>query len=233
MKPLRTRPCWRVRRSRATRECCIGPAYNIVADTVATSFRRGIIYLAPETDLLGGPILRRSAFFPAEDLRERISRDWGPGPRAFVLGCNPSSAGAEKDDPTSLWWNAWFRWFGFGGYDAGNLYPFVSSSPAECRRRYEEAIGGPNWHDRDALFANVDAVVRMAKRSDQVFVCFGNIAWDQDWTEHILEEVQTGVEPWPNLWSWGTTKSGAPTHPMARGLHRIPKDQKPILWKRA
>jgi hypothetical protein len=186
-----------------------------------------------DVDLLGAPIMRRSAFFPAPDIRQRLTREWGPGPRAFVLGCNPSDAGGERDDPTSLWWNAWFQLFGFGAYDAGNLYPFVSSDPAACRRRFDECIDGPNWHDRDALHANVSAVARMAKDADQVFVCFGSIAWDWMWVEHIIEEIQTGEGPWPDLWCWGTTKSGAPTHPMARGRHRIARDQKPILWRAA
>lgn len=185
-----------------------------------------------DTDLLGAPVFRRDAFFRGDDQRIRLSRDWGPGPRAFVLGCNPSDAGKDRDDPTSLWWNAWFRLFGFGGYDAGNLYPFISSSPAVCRKRVDEAFAG-EWHDRDAIFANLDDVVRMAKSADQVFVCFGNIAWDQDWIENVIEEIQTGVAPYPDLWCWGTTKSGAPTHPMARGKHRIPKDQKPFLWRAA
>lgn len=184
-------------------------------------------------DLFGEPVLRRSAFFPHPGVRRRLTRDWGPGPRAFVLGCNPSDAGDDRDDPTSLWWNRNFAHWGFGGYDAGNMYSFVTSSPQECRKRYDEAIGGPNWHDRDELFANLDDVVRMAKRADQVFVCFGNIAWDSDWTEHVLEEIQTGIEPWPDLWCWGKTKSGAPTHPMARGKHRLDPLQAPILWRTA
>jgi len=29
----------------------------------------------------------------------------------------------------------------------------------------------------------------------------------------------------------GTTQSGAPKHPMARGGHRISRDQQPIEWK--
>ncbi|UFW79976.1 DUF1643 domain-containing protein [Rhizobium sp. SU303] len=31
----------------------------------------------------------------------------------------------------------------------------------------------------------------------------------------------------------GLTKDGYPKHPMARGAHRIPRDQQPILWKSA
>lgn len=184
-------------------------------------------------DLFGAPVMRRSASFARPGVRKRLSRDWGPGPRALVIGCNPSDAGAEKDDPTSCWWNAWFQLFGFGGYDALNLYPFVTSSPAECRQRADRAIGGPDWGDRDDLFANLDLIVMLAKDADQVFVCWGNIAWDDDWIEHVVEHIQTGVAPYPDLWCWGKTKSGAPTHPMARGKHRIPRDQKPILWRAA
>lgn len=183
-----------------------------------------------ELDLLGEPVLRLDAYF-VDGNRRRLSRDWGPGPRAFVLGCNPSDASKDRDDPTSLWWNRWMRWQGFGGYDAGNLYSFVTSNPAECRRRYDAAIAGPNWHDRDEIFANLSEVVRMAKAAHQVFVCFGNIAWDQEWIDHVVEAIQTGEEPWPDLWCWGKTKSGAPTHPMARGKHRIDPKQQPILWR--
>lgn len=173
----------------------------------------------------------RSAYFPSPDVRVRLSRDWGEGKRAFILGCNPSNAGADKDDNTSKWWNRWFEHWGFAGYDAGNLSPFVTSSPAENKARVKRALNG-EWADRDMIFANRAAVAKMAKRADQVFVCFGNIAWDDDWTESVLEEIQRGVEPWPDLWCWGTTKSGAPIHPMARGKHRIDPLQPAILWRK-
>src|SRR3546814_4031157 len=85
------------------------------------------------------------------------------------------------------------------------------------------------WHDRDELFANRDHVARIAKAADQIFVCFGNIAneIDWEWNESVLEEIQTGIAPYPDLWCWGKTKHGAPKHPMARGKHRIePLDRK-------
>lgn len=184
-------------------------------------------------DLLGEPVMQRSAYFAAPDFRRRLSRKWGPGPRALVIGCNPSTADAHADDPTSRWWNAWFQLFGFGAYDAANLYSFCTSSPAECRQRVDRAIGGPEWHDRDELFANLDTLVDLAKQAEQVFVCWGAIAWDSDWIEHVVEAIQTGEAPYPDLWCWGTTGSGAPKHPLARGLHRIPRDQAPILWRAA
>lgn len=187
----------------------------------------------PALDLLGAPLMRRDAFFPWPGIRRRLSRDWGPGPRSLVIGCNPSEGDASRDDPTILWLIAWHQLFGFGGFDLMNLYPFVSSDPRVCRERAERALGGPDWADRDALWAATDDLVERAKSAHQVFVCWGAIAWDSDWVEHVVEQIQTGTEPWPDLWCWGTTQSGAPKHPMARGVHRIARDQKPILWRAA
>lgn len=189
--------------------------------------------MSEQTNLFGEPVMRRDAFFPSPGIRRRLTREWGPGPRALVIGHNPSKADALKDDPTSLWWNAWFQLFGFGRYDAMNLWSFCTADPAECRHRVEYGIAGPNWGDRDEIFANRDELVEAAKEADQVFVCWGAIARDHDWIDHVVEEIQTGVEPFPDLWCWGVTKHGAPKHPMARGAHRIPRDQRPILWKAA
>lgn len=190
--------------------------------------------LEADRDLLGAPVLRRSAQFATPWARIRLTRDWGDGPRALTIGCNPSAADAEKDDPTSRWWNAWFYRFGFGGYDAMNLYPFCTAQPSECRRIVEDADGGVDYAARDLMhFNNLPALVRAAKAAKQVFVCWGAIAWDDAWIEHAIEEIQSGVEPYPDLWCWGKTKSGAPKHPLARGLHRIPVDQPPILWRAA
>jgi hypothetical protein len=184
-------------------------------------------------NLFGEPVLRRSALFHDSGVRIRLTRDWGPGPRALVIGCNPSTADAMRDDPTSRWWNNWFSLFGFGGYDAMNLYPFCTSSPAECRRMVEGTEQG-DWGTRDDLhFVNLPALVQAAKRADKVFVCWGAIAWDDFWINHVVEEIQSGVEPFPDLWCWGKTASGAPKHPLARGVHRIDPRQWPVLWKAA
>ncbi len=184
------------------------------------------------SDLLGAPVLRKSAFFTEPDVRIRLSRDWAKGPRALVLGHNPSTADADKDDPTSRWWNAWFQQAGFGGYDAMNLYPFCTSSPAECRERVRRIEAGLDWHGRDLMhFTNMEAVIDAAKSAHQVFVCWGAIAWDDLWIDHVIEEIQTGYAPYPDLWCWGKTLGGAPKHPLARGVHRISPTQAPILWR--
>ncbi|MAM40837.1 MAG: hypothetical protein CL949_20560 [Erythrobacter sp.] len=185
-----------------------------------------------QLNLIGGPEIHRSAFFPADGIRRSLSRDWSSGPRAFVLGCNPSNAGADVEDPTTLWWNRWFNHHGYGGYDAGNLYPFVSSSPQECKTRTDaanETKGSPDYLE---LAANLDAIVELASKADAIFACYGNIAWDPSWTEHALERILEERGPAHAIWCWGRTKSGAPIHPMARGKHRINPLQEPILFRR-
>lgn len=182
------------------------------------------------TDLFGSGI-DMDALFHGDDCRITLSRSWGPGPRALVIGCNPSTADHRKEDPTSRWWTDWFQTFGYGGYDAANLYPFCTSSPAECRR-IVASIDTGNWDARDKLhFVNLPHVVSLAKRAHKVFVCWGAIAWDTDWINHVVEQIQFGEEPFPDLWCWGTTAAGAPKHPMARGKHRIQKHQPAILWR--
>lgn len=187
--------------------------------------------MSAAVDLFGDPYIRRSADFPYPGARRMLSRWWAPGPRALVIGCNPSAADALKDDPTTHWLNAWFQLFGFAGYNLMNLYPFCTSSPAECRRIVDGASFG-DWHTRDMMqFVNQPALVQAAKAAPQVFVCWGAIAWDDVWIDHVVEEIQSGTAPWPDLWCWGTTASGKPKHPLARGKHRIARDQAPILWK--
>ena len=187
---------------------------------------------AEPLDLFGQPVIQRRADISG-DCRWMMTRKWGAGPIACVIGHNPSTADGTKDDPTSRWWNAWFQHFGFGGYVAVNLYPWRSAKAADVYVRVD-GIDRGDWAARDELhFSNLPTVVFEAKRADQVFCCWGAIARDCMWLNHVVEEVQTGEAPYPDLWCWGKTGSGAPKHPMARGAHRIPADQKPILWRAA
>lgn len=187
--------------------------------------------MSAQTDLFGALIHKRALFVAGN--RIELERSWGPGPTACVIGHNPSKASADIDDPTSKWWIRWFQHYGFGRYIAVNLWPFCTASPDECRKRVVAADLGV-WDDRDAIhMVNLPALVRVAKAADQVFACWGGMATDDVWIEHVVEEIQCGVEPYPDIWCWGKTRSGAPTHPMARGKHRIDPLQAPIMWRRA
>lgn len=166
-------------------------------------------------------------------LRVTLHRRWDDGPTVCYIGHNPSTAGHEVDDPTSRAWVHHARHNGFGGYVAVNLYPFRSPNPAECRRWADWENNGPDWYARDDLHRNVARVAEVAKEADRVVACWGNLPRDPMWVDHIIEAIQTGVAPWPDIYCLGTTNSGAPKHPMARGKHRIARDQEFVIWRRA
>jgi hypothetical protein len=79
----------------------------------------------------------------------------------------------------------------------------------------------------------MEIVAQEAKKADRVVACWGAIALDDLWVDAIVEEIQAGPEPYPDIYCLGTTSSGAPKHPLARGRHRVPRDQQFALWRAA
>lgn len=165
--------------------------------------------------------------------RWTLSRVWRTGPHVCFIGLNPSTADHLADDPTVQRWTHFARSWGFGGFVAVNLYPFRSPSPADCRRWADWENNGPDWHARDRLHQNVDVLAHEAKRAELVVACWGAGCWDRLWTEHAIEQIQTGEAPFPDLYCLGRTSAGAPIHPMARGRCRVANDAQPKLWRRA
>lgn len=96
----------------------------------------------------------------------------------------------------------------------------------------ERDLFGVPFAVRDALYyANMDVVVREAKAAALVVACWGAGTWDEYFVEHVLEEIQSGHEPWPDIHCLGRSADSSPLHPMARGRHRVPDDAHPQLWR--
>lgn len=165
--------------------------------------------------------------------RYTLTREWGPGPRVCYIGHNPSKADGTTEDPTTLAWAHFARVNGFGGFVAVNQYPFRSADPKACRAWANFEHNGPDWYARDVLIDNRDLVAKQAKASGVVVACWGALARDEVWTDSIIEAIQSDDPPYPDIYCLGLTINGAPKHPMARGRHRIPLDQKFILWRKS
>lgn len=165
--------------------------------------------------------------------RWTLLRRFAPGPLICWIGLNPSSADAKRDDPTTRRWSHYTRAWGYAGYVAVNLYPLRTSDPAQLRNWIERALCGADWDWRDHLQENLRIVSREAKRAARVLACWGATAWDEDWTEEIIESIQSGAAPYPAIECLGRTASGAPIHPMARGRHRVSDDATPVIWRAA
>lgn len=182
------------------------------------------------TDLF---IQRSATLSRAGGCRLTLNRSWADSPHVCFIGLNPSTADHLVDDRTVQRWIHFARAWGYGGFTAVNLYPFCTPSSAECRRLVEWGANGPGRQSRGDLEHNLAILVKAAKAAALTVACWGASAWDQDWIDQVVEVIQSGEGFTPDLHCFGSTASGAPIHPMARGRNRIPDDTKPILWRAA
>lgn len=178
-------------------------------------------------------IVRKATLSDCRQYRFTLTRTWRAGPHVCFVGVNPSTADHTKDDPTVRRWIHFSDAWGYGGFVAVNLYPFRTPNVAACKRWADWESNGPDWHARDTILHNVDIIAREAKRAALVVPCWGASAWDDFLVDHVIEHIQSGEAPWPDLYCLGKTSAGDPKHPMARGHHRIPDDQQPVLWRAA
>lgn len=185
--------------------------------------------------------------------RWTATRAWGAGPRIVWCPLNPSLADGRHDDPT-MWRMMGFscRW-GFGSMTVVNLYPFVTPHPAALRtwraswRRYDWRESALNWDiDKcsgfDAWLHNFDVVNKAVQGAHSVVAAWGAGADKADVVEFVDQVTVSydtsrfdgfGIVPIPVAWKClGTTGSGAPIHPLARGKHRVPDDARLIDWRR-
>lgn len=179
------------------------------------------------------PFTRQARMSPCGTYRWTLERAWAKGPTVCYIGHNPSTASAEVDDPTSQAWVHHARFNGYGRYVAVNLYPFRAADVRECRRWAAWDRKPEDWYARDRIHDNMGVVACEAKQADIVVACWGALATDDGHVEAVIEEIQAGEAPYPDIYCLGRTLAGDPKHPMARGKHRIARDQRFEIWRTA
>lgn len=158
------------------------------------------------------------------DYRFVLRRKWGPGPCIVFVMLNPSRANAIIDDPTLLRIMGFaYRW-GYGSLIVLNLFPYRSPSPRDLQlwleRMSSESMGV--WR------RNVEECRGAMTEGDFYVAAWGNgVPAMHSLAEGWLHAI--GPVEWHCL---GITASGQPTHPLARGTHRIPDDRQPMRWER-
>lgn len=186
--------------------------------------------MQPDLFLASDEMHRAADISPCRAYRWTLERRWAAGPRVCWIGLNPSTADAARDDPTVRRWIAFTRAWGYGGFVAVNLYPYRSPDPTACRRWSESMPADTDWDPGQITMRNVLRAAREAKQSDLVLACWGAGAWNIELVRFLVGEITTGDHPWPSIHCIGKTESGAPKHPLARGVHRVPDDALPIVW---
>jgi len=163
--------------------------------------------------------------------RYELQRIWEAG-KPLLVTCmlNPSTADAYSDDPTIRTLLHFGRAWGYGGLLVVNLFAFRSSSPKEMQSQIDPR--GP----KNIQFIN--GALALARSQNRPMLA----AWGANGAHHAGPNDWEGGQDWlcrlagihtVDLICLGTTKDGFPKHPMARGVHRIDRDQQPVMFRRA
>lgn len=121
------------------------------------------------------------------------------GTALFVM-LNPSTADASQDDPTIRRCRRFGRDWGCAGIAVANLYAYRATNPRELNHCPVDPVGSNNdlWLRRLAL-----------EYGDVVCAWGANAGPDR-----VKQVVRIFQNSGAQMWCLGTTKSGAPRHPL-------------------
>lgn len=129
--------------------------------------------------------------------RYALWREWDPsGPTVLFVGLNPSTADHRHDDPTIRRCIGFARAWGFGRLAVGNLFAYRTPHPALLKQA-AAPVGRANDRWLRRLAAEADLVVA---------------AWGVHGAHRERSAAVLGYLPAPKC--LGTTKDGAPRHPL-------------------
>jgi len=112
---------------------------------------------------------------------------------------NPSTADAQRDDPTIRRCTGFARRWGFGGIEVVNLFAWRATKPEELRRA-SDPVGRLN--DR--------AILRAARECAMTIAAWGNHGAWMGRTDRVLEILRGVCE----VRVFGLTAIGQPKHPL-------------------
>lgn len=129
---------------------------------------------------------------------------------ALFIMLNPSTADAEQDDNTIRRCRSFARGWGCAGITVANLYAYRATNPAEL------------WTVDDPVGPDNDRELAALAREYGEAVCAWGANAKQERVDQVVEIFR---KVGARLWCLGTTKSGAPRHPLY-----IKGDQPLIEW---
>lgn len=130
-----------------------------------------------------------------------LRRTWDhDAPRVLIVMLNPSTADAKTDDPTIRSCVRLCKWRKDGGFEVVNLFAYRATDPKELQSAVDP-VGPGN-----------DNAIEMALLRCDIAIC----AWgahpgaiERGAAVHSLLRLRR-----PAVFCWGTTKHGAPKHPL-------------------
>lgn len=122
-------------------------------------------------------------------------------PQALLIMLNPSTADANKDDPTIMAVIRLLRALGYGGFEVVNLMAYRTKSPAELPKMPSQALGAKNPH-----------IIALAVARHETIIC----AWGaHPYAAHWLGGLKSILAlEGKTAMCFGKTKAGHPKHPL-------------------
>lgn len=176
-------------------------------------------------------ITRSAQLSKCGSYRFTLTRTWDDRQKLLVCMFNPSSADHTVDDPTITLLCHIAAHNGYGGIVVVNGIPLRSPKPAEAIDMVNTWDKRQAWDERDALQRNLAEIQKQVERSGAVLIAWGALA-DRcpDWFDFVLEQIGEVLPEHAPLYCLGKTTMGYPKHPLARGKHKVHRDEKLQLW---
>ncbi|AMQ67013.1 DUF1643 domain-containing protein [Mycolicibacterium fortuitum] len=144
--------------------------------------------------------------------RYELIRRWGDGPLLEFVMLNPSTADAEKDDPTIRRCIGFGKAWGYGGIVVHNLYAYRATAP-DMLANVDDPIGPAN---RDYLGNKIATCTIAAWGAHPAAV-----GWWNGYPYNITAALKR-----PQLLCLGVNGNGSPKHPLY-----VPSSRTPIPWE--
>lgn len=162
--------------------------------------------------MTGDLFLTRAAdISPCGRYRYRLWRGWDPDkPTLNVIGLNPSTADAVRDDPTTRRCIDFARRWHMGSLVLTNLGAYRATNPREL-------LGADDWIGPE----NDYALWTEARRADMVLVAWGAVDRRLAYRAEVVCEglAAAGI----NTYCLGVTADGEPRHPLYVEANRDPQ----------
>lgn len=161
--------------------------------------------------------------------RVRLDRWWSDEPRALVCMRNPSTAGADRPDPTICRLRALLQGRpGIGGFTVVNADDRIATDP----RDLEAWLAAQDVASlKTARQANLARIRILAAAAPVRIAAWGNLLAPGLHADLVIAALSIdGTHP---LHAFALTADDAPIHPLARGRNRVPLGIPLVEWRAA
>ena len=147
-------------------------------------------------------MLKQATISTCDQYRYNLIRKWNPEGNNLVsfVGLNPSTADANKDDPTLLRCISFSKALGFDGLILVNLFAYRATSP-NVMKEFTHPVGAEN----DSYI--IDAITQ----TNQTILCWGNHGSHQSRNIEHHDLIEPHREQY---FCFGKTKGNQPKHPL-------------------